>query len=235
MSNENPSKVKLSIIIPTLNEENGIKKVLKRCSLLPFNKEIIMVDGGSTDRTIEIAKKYDVRIVTEKRMGYGRAYRTGFKHTRGEFIATMDGDGSYDPRDINKLFKILKNRKNVFISGCRFKNLKKESMPLINRFGNRLSSWVSNLFFGTDIKDNQSGMWLFHKDLLKKFILMEDGMSLSSEIKLEAYNKSRFIEYPISYEIRLGPKTMNPFKQGYGIFKFLLKRALLHHPSFEKV
>jgi len=226
MLNETSHKVKLSIIIPTLNEEDGIKKVLKRCSKLVFNKEIIIVDSGSTDRTVEIAKKYGSRIIIEKRKGYGRAYRTGFKYAKGEFIATMDGDGSYDPRDISKLFKILKNRKNVFISGDRFKNLKKESMPFINRFGNRLISWTSNLFFDTDIKDSQSGMWIFHRDLLKKFRLKEDGMSFSSEIKLEAYNKSKFIEYSISYEVRSGKKKMNPFKQGRKILKFLLKRAL---------
>lgn len=216
----------LSIIIPTLNEENGIRIVLERCSTLSITKEIIIVDGGSTDRTVEIANEFDAKVIIEKRKGYGRAFRTGFKHAKGTFIATMDGDGTYDPRDIFKLFKLLENERNVFISGNRLKNLKKESMPLINRLGNRLISFMSRLLFDTNIKDSQSGMWLFRRNLLKKLRLKEDGMSFSSEIKLEAYEKSKFIEYPISYETRLGKKSMNAFKQGYGILKFLLKRAL---------
>jgi len=222
----------LSIIIPTLNEENGIKIVLERCSTLPITKKIIIVDGGSKDRTVDIVKKFDAKIIIENKKGYGRAYRTGFKHAKGTFIVTMDGDGSYDPRDILKLFKIIKNDINVFISGNRLKNLKRESMPLINNWGNKLISFVSNLLFDTNIKDSQSGMWLFRRSLLKNLRLKEDGMSFSSEIKLEAYRKAKFIECPISYEPRLGKKSMNFLKQGYGILKFLLKRALFDYPTF---
>lgn len=217
---------KLSIIIPTLNEENAIGKIIRECKSLPITKEVIIVDGNSKDRTVEIAKKLGAKAILESRKGYGRAYKTGFKNAKGEYIATMDGDGTYSPQDIFKLFKIARVKENVFISGNRLENLKKGSMPFINIFGNKLISSISNLLFDAYIEDTQSGMWIFPRKLLKKFKLRKNGMNLSSEIKLEAHKKSKFIEKQISYKPRLGKKSMNALKQGFEVLNFLFKRAI---------
>jgi glycosyltransferase involved in cell wall biosynthesis len=219
------SKDKVSIIIPTVNEEKGIRLVLQK---IPphLNCEIIVVNGCSTDRTVKIAKNLGAKVITEKRKGYGRAYKTGLKYAKGNIIATLDGDGSYNPKDIEALVKVLKDRGVDFVSGNRLRNLEKGSMNSLQKFGNWLISMISNILFNTKIYDSQSGMWVFYKNLLKKIKLKEDGMSFSSEIKLEAYKKAKFLEYPISYKKRIGKKKEKMLKQGYEILKFLLKKRL---------
>jgi hypothetical protein len=226
------NKNKVSIVIPTLNEEEGISLILRK---IPpdLNCETIVVDGCSTDRTVEMAKKHGAKVIIEKRKGYGRAHKTGFKYGKGNIIATLDGDGSYDPKHIKTLIKVLRDKNVDFVSGDRLSNLEIDSMSPIHKFGNWLISLVSNILFGTKIHDSQSGMWVFHKNLLKKLNLNENGMSFSSEIKLEAYKKAKFLEYPISYKKRIGRKKQNFFIQGYGILKFLFKRRLFtHYPRF---
>jgi len=212
----------ISVIIPTLNEAEGIGYVLRK---MPKEiSEIIVVDGNSTDGTVEIAKKYGARIIIEKRRGYGRAYKTGFKYAKGKIIATLDGDGSYNPKDIIRLVDVLEKKKVDFVSGNRFRRLGKGSMSFVHYFGNFLISIILNILFFTKIYDTQSGMWVFYRNLLKKIKLKENGMSLSSEIKLEAYKKAKFLEYPIYYNKRFGKKKENTFKQGYSILRFLFKR-----------
>lgn len=215
--------MKVSFVIPTLNEESGIGSVLEKIPK-DLDCEVIVVDNGSTDRTVEIAKSLGARIIREKKKGYGSAYKTGFKHVGGEIIATLDGDDTYDPRDVKRLLKVMEEKKVEFVSGDRLKNLKKGSMTWLHVFGNNLISFSSNLMFGTNIHDSQSGMWVFYRDLLKRFNLEEAGMSLSSEIKLEAWKKARFVEEPISYYERKGKKTTNSFRQGFQIMRYLLKR-----------
>jgi len=228
-------KNRVSIVIPTLNEEEGIGLTLRKIPL-GLNCEIIVVDGCSTDRTVEVAKKHGAKVIIEKRKGYGRAYKTGFKYGKGNMIATLDSDGSYDPKDIKSLIKVLRDKNVDFVSGDRLSNLEMGSMGTVHEFGNWLISMASNVLFGTKTHDSQSGMWVFRRDLLKKINLKENGMSFSSEIKLEACKKARFLEYPISYKKRIGRKKQNFLIQGYGIFKFLLKRRLFtHYPRFKKV
>src|SRR4249919_2871302 len=90
----------ISIIIPALNEEDGIEKTIrsipkKRLSELGYNLEIIIIDGNSTDLTRGIAGRMGTRVVLEKRKGYGRAFKTGFSEAKGEILITLDADGTY--------------------------------------------------------------------------------------------------------------------------------------------
>ncbi|RLF75321.1 MAG: glycosyltransferase family 2 protein, partial [Thermoplasmata archaeon] len=94
--------MKVSVVIPTLNEERSIGKVLE---MLPRREdyEVVIVDGLSTDRTVDIAKEKGARVVMERRRGYGRAYKTGFKEARGRIIVTMDGDLTYPAEMVEEL------------------------------------------------------------------------------------------------------------------------------------
>lgn len=219
----------VSVVIPTLNESKGIGSVLENIRKLKRRhpsliREVIVVDGNSTDGTADIARSYGAKVVLEKRKGYGRAYRTGFARARGDLIATLDGDGSYDPAYIPKMLEVLEREDADFVSGDRLKLLQKESMPLFRNIGNSLISVGSNILFSTNIKDNQSGMWVFRKRLLNKLVLKEDGMPFSTEIKLETYKKGKFVEIPVKFYEREGKRSTNALKQGYTIFKYLLKK-----------
>ncbi len=215
---------RITVIIPTLNESKGIRKVLDRMPGEVF--EVIIVDGGSTDGTIELVRPYNVKIVVERRRGYGRAYMTGVDCAEGDIIACLDGDGSYNPSLILDMVNFLESRGIDFVSGDRMNGLEMGSMPLIRNLGNRLISAFSNALFSTEIHDNQSGMWVFRRDLLERLELKEEGMPFSSEIKIEAYKKGRFAEFPIKLYEREGNRSSDVISQGYSIFKFLIKRRL---------
>ena len=160
-------EVKVSVVIPTMNEEKTIGITLKS---IPKSKGItyekIIVDTDSRDKTIEIAKKYKCRIINEPRRGYGRAYKTGIPKANGEIIVCMDGDYTYPENDIPKLIKIMKEKNLNFITCSRFPKLDKDSMPKLNYFGNKFLTLLCNFLFNTKFKDTQSGMWLLKRNIL---------------------------------------------------------------------
>ncbi|MEM2839562.1 MAG: glycosyltransferase family 2 protein, partial [Thermoplasmata archaeon] len=118
---------RLSIVIPTMNEERSIGQVIDaiRGSVSDsLSYEILIVDTNSKDRTREIALSKGARIVDEPRRGYGRAYKTGFEAASGEIIATLDADMTYPAEMIEELVNILDSENLDFISTNRFANLK---------------------------------------------------------------------------------------------------------------
>ncbi|MEM3035608.1 MAG: glycosyltransferase family 2 protein, partial [Thermoplasmata archaeon] len=127
--------LRLSIVIPTMNEEKSIGKVIERIkNSVKYDYEIIIVDS-STDNTPLIAESMGARVIKEKRKGYGRAYKTGFLNATGNIIATMDGDNTYPPEEINKgVEEILKGYD--FISFERISLLPKDTMLKAHRLGN---------------------------------------------------------------------------------------------------
>ena len=156
---------KVSVIIPTMNEEEAIGKVLDDVHAAlgttsePY--EILIVDTNSKDRTVEIAKEKGARVIDEPRRGYGRAYKTGFKKARGEYITTLDADCTYPSEDIPNFLDMIEKEDLDFITGDRLTLLKKGSMSSMHRFGNWILSVTARILFHTKLKDSQSGMWFF--------------------------------------------------------------------------
>ena len=101
----------ISIVIPTLNEEGSIGQVIDEINSVMIESkiqyEVLVVDGLSRDRTREIAWSKGATVINEPRKGYGRAYKTGFEHAKGDIIATMDGDFTYPASDMVRLANIL--------------------------------------------------------------------------------------------------------------------------------
>ena len=228
---KNKEKYKISLVIPVLNKEPGLESVLKNIPQ-ELISEVIIVHQKSKykknninakDDTTELAKKYKAKVINDNGIGYGKAYKVGFNYTNGNIITTLDGDGTYDPKDIEKMLKCLKENNADFISGNRLRNLKKESMPKKYIYGNYLISLIFNILFFTSIYDSQSGMWLFKKELLKKIELKENQMGFSSEIKWKIYKKFKFREIPISYKPRQGEKSLNLIEHGLQVLKSFLK------------
>lgn len=217
---------KVSIIIPTLNEEQGIGKVLDE---IPkgLDLEVIIVDGNSTDRTVDIAKNKGARVIIEERRGYGIAYKSGFEQARGELIATLDGDGTYPAEKISEFLKILENEKLDFITTDRLTNLRKNAMTKKHRLGNFILSLTTRILFGVKVKDSQSGMWIFRRSILPKLNLISNGMSFSEEIKIEAFKKFRCKEIPIEYRVRVGEVKLSSWKDGWKNLKFLFWKRFI--------
>ena len=215
----------LTILMPALNEEESIVQTIKNIPLAKlketgYDAEILIVDGGSTDKTAEIAKSLGARVIQSER-GYGRQYRLGFREAKGDVIATADSDNSYPMEEIPKLLKILEKENLDFISTNRFSGLSKGSMRLLNYFGNKVLTFFANFLFGLELEDSQSGMWVFKKRALGKINLTSNGMPLSQEIKIEAFKKLRAQEVNSSYKKRVGEVKLRMFKDGWENLKHL--------------
>jgi glycosyltransferase involved in cell wall biosynthesis len=216
----------VSVIVPTMNEEESIGAVIDQINkaLNPFgNFEILVVDTNSKDKTREIAAGKGARIIDEPRRGYGRAYKTGFAHAKGKFIATLDADCTYPASDIPKFVKMLGENLD-FITGDRLSEMEKGVMSKKHKMGNWMLKVATNVLFSMKIADSQSGMWVFRREVLQKFNLISDKMALSEEIKIEAWKKCRFKEVPIKYSPRKGEVKLNTWRDGYGNMKFLFSK-----------
>lgn len=218
---------RVTVIIPCLNEEEGIGLVLSR--IPAFVDEVIVVDNGSTDATGRIAHEAGARVIREEVRGYGRAYKTGLLNARGDIIVTLDGDHSYPVDALSYLLEALLKSGVGFINASRFPIQNKGAMAAKNYFGNKVLSLVMSVLYLRWIRDSQSGMWIFQKEALRKMDLRSDGMSFSEEIKIEALlnREIGFQEIPISYSNRAGEIKLRPWRDGWNNLIFLFIKRFL--------
>lgn len=210
--------MKITILMPALNEEESIGRTI---ALIPDEKlkeagydyEVLVVDGGSRDNTSEAARSMGAKVLSSEK-GYGRQYRLGFENAQGEIIVTADSDCSYPMEEIPELLNILITENLDFISTNRFAFMDHDSMLPVNRFGNRVLTFIANLLFSFSLKDSQSGMWIFRKAILEKINLTSNGMSLSQEIKIKAFSNFKSREVDSSYRKRIGKVKLRIFIDG---------------------
>jgi len=220
---------RLSIIIPTMNEEKSIGLVIdeiRKSIPSTLDYEILVIDTDSKDRTREIAASKGAKIVDEPRRGYGRAYRTGFERASGDIIATLDADMTYPADRITELMGRLDAENLDFITTNRFAELQPGAMRGKHRFGNWVLSVTARLLFGIKVRDSQSGMWVLRRSVLPKLKLTSDGMSMSEELKIEAFRKARAKEFPIRYSPRIGDVKLDYWGDGTRNLRFLFKKKL---------
>jgi len=217
--------LKLSLVIPCYNEQDGVREVIGRCP--PDVDEIVVVDNNSTDRTAEVARSLGAVVVSEKRPGYGAAYKAGLAAARGDVVVTLDGDGTYPPEAIPQLVDTLVERGLDFLSACRFPLADRRAMSLTNRFGNWVLTATAMMLFFRPIRDSQSGMWVFRRAILDRLRVTSDGMPFSQEIKLEAILRGfRFGEAHIAYGARIGEVKLQKWRDGWLNLSFLFRKRL---------
>lgn len=214
---------RITVIIPCLNEEQGIEQVLRR--LPDFVDEIIVVDNGSTDRTSEVARGFGAQVIREDVRGYGRSYKTGFGSASGDLIITLDGDHSYPPDAISYLLEAFLHLDIDFLNASRFPVRDRNAMSFMNKLGNLILSLALSVLYFRWVRDSQSGMWVFRRSILKGMKLTSDGMAFSEEIKIEALKHGvRFEEISIMYTSRLGETKLNLWRDGFYNLWFILKK-----------
>ncbi len=224
----------ISYIIPALNEEGTIGKVIETIKSMDRECEIIVVDSNSTDRTAEIVLSLGAKLVNEEKLGYGNAYRAGFLAAKGDLIATLDADGTYPATELLRMREHLAKGYD-FVSGERLTGATREAMSLQHRIGNVILNLVTRVLFMVDIRDSQSGMWLFRREIMERVLPRGTGMEFSEEIKIRAATEFCYSEIPIRYERRMGEKKLRPWKDGISnlIFLFRLRiRSGLRTKSF---
>ncbi|MEN6603568.1 MAG: glycosyltransferase family 2 protein [Bryobacteraceae bacterium] len=216
--------LKITVIIPCLNEEQGIEQVLR---LMPaFIDEVIVVDNGSTDNTSKVAVSLGAKVIREEVRGYGRAYKRGFAQATGDVVITLDGDHSYPVDAISYLLEAFLHLEADFLNASRFPVRDRQAMSFKHKFGNLVLSLAMSILYLRWVRDSQSGMWVVRRSILDRMDLTSDGMAFSEEIKIEALKnpRVRFREISIQYSSRLGEIKLNPWRDGFHNLFFLARK-----------
>lgn len=197
------SRVKLSIVMPCLNEAltlgaciDDAKNFLKKKRI---GGEIIIVDNGSTDGSAKIAKKHGARLIEEKRRGYGRALRTGFEASRGEYIIMGDCDTTYNFRHMSRMWKLL--QKSDFVIGNRLnEKMEPGALSFVHRIGVKVLSFLGRVRYKTDVQDFHCGLRGFRKAALGTKQFKTTGMEFATEmVALAVKNKLKIRQLDIKY------------------------------------
>lgn len=209
--------------MPCLNEEKGLREIHR--DLPACVDQVIVVDNGSTDNTAAVARSFGWTVLSEARRGYGRAYKTGLAAASGDIIVTMDGDGTYPRNFIPVLLDVMFDEDLDFIS-CDRTGHKDRPSSRLRVFGNDVLNTVILLLFWFRIRDSQSGMWVFKRELLARMRLTDDHMAFSEEIKIEAFTLPgvRAKELPIYYKERYGESKLDLWRDGWNNLWFLFKK-----------
>jgi len=169
--------MKVSIIIPTLNEEKNLPRVLKSIKDYMKNRsekyEIIVVDGYSKDRTVEIAKKFGAKVIFDD-VGKGSALRKGMKVAKGDIIITMDADCSHQSSELGLLIEGIKAGYDVCMGSRFIQGGGTEDMPWYRKLGNKFFVFLVNLIWGMHYSDLCYGYRSFRRSCIKKLNLRED-------------------------------------------------------------
>lgn len=217
----------VSVVIPAFREGKTIRKVIKDIKNSScYNTQIIVVDGHSNDGTEEIVKEENAEFVSESRIGYGRAIKTGIDHAKGGVVVIIDADDTYEACDINRLVQpLLTNKADICLASRLGGTLLPKAMPPMNFLGNRVFTSMYNMLYGQGITDTQTGFRALTKKAIEHLDLYSDGMGLSTVFLTEAAKKGlRIIEFPTIYKPRNNhsKSKLNRFKAGWEIFRILL-------------
>ncbi len=225
--------MKVSFVIPALNEEGIVGKTIKSIPVdeieeAGYDVEIIVVNNNSTDNTAKEAKDAGATVFLEKNRGYGNAYIRGFKEATGDIIIMGDADGTYPLEQSMDFINYIVDDGSDFVIGSRFKGtIEKGAMPALHQYiGNPLLTKMLNILFNSEYSDTHCGMRAFTKDALDKMNLTAPGMEFAVEMVIEAREKNLNIkEIPISYKKRGGGEAkLSSFTDGWRHVKYMLKR-----------
>ncbi len=200
----------LSILLPALNEERGVVEVMNRIphqvltssGLLP---RIYLLDGRSTDRTRLFAERLGAKVVVQKGVGKGSAFREFIPGIQEELIIFLDSDGTYPPEIIPRFVAKLREGNPVVLGSRLTGTMDAGAMSMLNYVGNRALSWLASVLYRIPISDVCSGMWAFSARHLKSLDLTAEGFELEAELFAECALKGiPIVEIPIPYGKRLG-------------------------------
>ncbi len=225
--------MKITFIIPTLNEEEGIGPTIDAIDRDAFaasghTVEVLVVDGNSKDRTAAEAKKRGAKVIVEKRRGYGRAYKVGFAKADGDIFVTGDADGTYPFEKAHEYVQTLVDGGYDFLTCNRYADLKEGAMSPKHKLGNWVLSTTARVLFWIGLKDSQSGMWIIRRDALSQIPYdgFGEGMPFSQEIKIDALKRKsiKAAEIPGSLHPRIGEAVIESWTDGFGNLGALFRK-----------
>jgi glycosyltransferase involved in cell wall biosynthesis len=200
--------MKLSIIIPVFNEETTVKEIIDRCRSLPLDKEIVVVDDGSSDGTRDVLAQEDgadgvTVFYHEKNRGKGAAIRTGIEGCTGDIVVIQDADLEYVPEEFPALVQPIVDGYADVVYGSRFLGTHRV-FKVVHYFGNKFLTLVTNILYDTMLTDMETCYKAFRAAVIKNVEIKSDRFNFEPEITAKVFKqkKLRVYEMPISYHGR---------------------------------
>jgi glycosyltransferase involved in cell wall biosynthesis len=217
----------VTVVIPTLNEEKGIEETIKELHSIGINN-ILVVDGYSKDRTVEVAKSLNARVIFQHGKGKTGALKTAVEHVDTPYMLVIDGDYTYDAKNIDRFLQHMDNYDEII--GARIP-VDKRSMTWLHRLGNRLITKTFNFLMNTNLSDVCSGMYMLKTDTVKEIDFTTTGFDVEAEIAAQIATIGNITEVPINYRPRVGRQKLSTWKHGYRIIRSIFHLARLHNPG----
>jgi dolichol-phosphate mannosyltransferase len=224
----------LSVVVPMRNEAPTVGDIICRLKAVlkttGFRYEIIVVDDFSTDASVQVAQKQGgVRVIRLKQhLGKGYALRAGFARAKGDFIATIDSDGSHLPEELPRLLLPIRKGAADLVIGCRFNGKVTTATRRVNQAGNRLFNSLIRFLIHNSICDSQSGYRVMTAQVLRSMTLISSEYQIESEMLVKTARKHfRIREVPITFEQRTyGRSGVDPVVDGIKILLSILAAYL---------
>ena len=229
----------LSVVIPAYNEEGGIAEIVQRVLAVRSDLiavgvddlELIVVDDGSKDRTVEIAAAIEgvTLIQHSHNKGYGGALKTGFSQAKGELIGFLDADGTYPPEYFPQLCEKALDGSELVVGSRR--SGADSQMPPTRRLGNFIWSNLLSLLGNRRVHDPASGMRVFKREIMERLFPLPDGLNLTPVMSTRAvHERVEVAEIPIPYSERLGSSKLSVVHDGTLFLQSIIWTALTYNP-----
>ena len=217
----------VSIVLPCLNEEEAVgptvREALDGLRRAGVEGEVLVVDNGSTDRSVELAGAAGARVVHEPERGYGAAHLAGIRAARGAVVVMADADQTYDLENVGKLLEPLRRGADLVVAS-RLDEIAPGAMPFLHRrVGTPLITRALRVLTGAPLSDSQSGYRAFWRDRIDELDLRTPGMEYASEMLLKAVRAELDVrEVAAPYRVRVGESKLNTFSDGWRHLRMLL-------------
>jgi len=225
-------KSTISVVVATLNEEEGVGPTLEELQKVLSDPHLIVIDGKSVDRTVEIAKNMGADVLLQKGKGKGDALFQGIRQLNSDvrYVVFTDADYTYPAEYVPKMVEILEHEPNVgMVIGNRFNGEHNFDKSTTNPFyiGNRLLAFAQRVMNGVKLNDPLSGLRVVRAEILEKWKLKSKGFDVEAEMNFHVERKGyQIVEIPIRYRSRLGEKKLK-LRHGFVILKRIVTESLL--------
>ena len=229
MTKENQKAPSTQVIIAALNEEEGIGHTIIELKKTLGNPPILVVDGKSTDKTVQVAENLGARVIIQDGLGKGDALSSALKKTEltADYVVITDADYTYPAEHIPEMIQILEEHPEIgMVCGNRFSGyLNLKGLNSFFYFGNRVIAFTHNFLNGVALVDPLTGLRLVRASILKKWKVKSKGFDIEVELNHHVEREGfGIVEVPIQYRERLGEKKLG-FRNSLEIFRRIMSEA----------